>query len=81
MKNNAAYTSTLPIELLEQLNEFAQKLNMPKNQLIERALQRLFEDLKRAEYIRSFQRAAQDEEMISLAEEGLEDYLEMLDKQ
>lgn len=80
MKNTAAYTSTLPIEVLEQLHEFAQKLNMPKNQLIERALQGYFENLKRAEYVRSFQRAAQDEEMLTLAEEGLEDYLEMIDK-
>lgn len=80
MKNTTAYTSTLPMELLEQLNEFAKKLHMPKNQLIEQALQRYFEQLKRAEYIRSFQRAAQDEEMLALADEGLEEYLEMLEK-
>lgn len=80
MRNTAPYTSTLPIELLDQLNNFAQKLQMPKNQIIERALQHYFEELKRAEYIRSFQRVAQDEEMQTLAEEGLADYVEMLDK-
>lgn len=80
MKNTVPYTSTLSIELLEQLNNFAKKLQMPKSQLIERALQHYFEQLKKAEYIRSFQRVAQDEEMQTLAEEGLADYVEMLDK-
>lgn len=76
----ATYTSTLPSDMLEQLNEYALKLNMPKNQLIERALRNYFDKLKKAEYIRSFQRAAQDEEVIALAEEDLEDYLKMVEE-
>ncbi len=76
----ATYTSTLPNDMLDQLNEYAQKLNMPKNQLIERALRNYFDKLKKAEYIRSFQRAAQDEEVMALAEEGLDDYLKMVEE-
>lgn len=76
----ATYTSTLPNDMLDQLNEYAQKLNMPKNQLIERALRNYFDKLKKAEYIRSFQRAAQDKEVMALAEEGLDDYLKMVEE-
>ncbi len=75
----ATYTSTLPNDMLEQLHAYAQKLNMPKNQLIERALRSYFEKLKQAEYIRSFQRAAEDEEVQELSEAGLEDYLKMVE--
>ena len=33
------FTSTLPEELLSKLNEVAEKLAMPKNKIIEKALQ------------------------------------------
>jgi hypothetical protein len=36
------------------------------------------EVLKKQEYADSFKRANQDPEMVKLAEEGLEDYVEML---
>jgi metal-responsive CopG/Arc/MetJ family transcriptional regulator len=80
MKNTVTYTSSLPKELLEQLNEMAKELNLPKNKIIERSLRLYLKKLKKAEYIRSFQRASQDEEMMTLAEEGMEDYLNMVDE-
>lgn len=80
MKNTITYTSSLPKDLLEELNRFAEKLHVPKNQLIERSLRAYFQHLRKLEYILSFQRAAGDEEMLSLAEEGLEDYLDQLDE-
>lgn len=36
--------------------------------------------LLKKKYIRSFKKANKDKEMIRLAEEGLEDYLKMIDK-
>ncbi|MCB0634694.1 MAG: hypothetical protein R2824_09105 [Saprospiraceae bacterium] len=79
MKKNSAFTSTLPTDLLEQLTEYSKKLNLPKNKIIEWSLRQYLENLKRAEYIRSFQRASQDAEQKELAEMGLEDYLKMID--
>ncbi len=76
----ATYSSTLPIELIEQLNEYARKLNIPKNQLIERSIRHYLESIKKAEYIRSFQRAANDEEQMELAEMGLDDFLDQVEK-
>lgn len=80
MKGNVTYTSTLPRELSDTLEHYAQQFEVPKNRVIENALRAYFDRLKKAEYVRSFQKANQDEEMISLAEEGLEDYLSALDE-
>lgn len=62
------------------MNEMAKELNLPKNKIIERSLRLYLKKLKKAEYIRSFQRASQDEEIMTLAEEGMEDYLNMVDE-
>ena len=45
------------------------------------ALSAYFEKIKKAEYIRSFKAAAGDEEQLLLAEEGLEEYLKILDEE
>lgn len=74
------YSSTLPNELIEQLNEYARKLNIPKNQLIERSIRHYIQKIKQAEYIQSFQRVAQDEEQTELAEAGLEEFLEQVEQ-
>jgi predicted DNA-binding protein len=79
MKNTASYTSTLPSELMIQLNEFSEKLKIPKNKLIEASLKKYFEELKRREFSEGFKRAAQDPDMQKMAEEGLADYVKMLD--
>ena len=73
------YTSTLPDDLWELLETYAGKLKMPKNRILENALRNYLGNLKNAEYIRSFRKAAGDNEMISLAEEGMEDYIKMLE--
>jgi predicted transcriptional regulator len=72
------FTSSLPPETLDQLDQYAKKLQMPQNRVIEKALNAYFESLKKAEYELSFKKAANDEEMLPLAEEGLDDYLKML---
>ena len=76
----STFTSTLPDDLLKQLTEKANKLSMPKNKLIEIALRLYLEHLEKAEYIRSYKQAASDEDILKVAEEGMEDYLRQLQK-
>ena len=78
MKNNTTYTSSIKISLARKLSHYSHKLNVPKNKIIERALDKYFDELKRAEYIRSFKRASNDPDIIEMTEEGIDDYVEIL---
>jgi hypothetical protein len=62
------------------LNEQASKLSIPKNKLIEKALRIYLDQLNRAEYIRSYKELAADTDLLSIAEEGMEDYLQQIEK-
>ena len=72
------FTSTLPDEVLIRLNDMSQKLSMPKNKIMERALRIYLDQLTRAEYIKSYKQAENDDDILNLAEEGMEDYLKQL---
>jgi predicted transcriptional regulator len=74
------FTSTLPEELLRKLNEMAGKLTMPKNKIIEKALQIYLDQLTRAEYVKSYKQAGDDANILDIAEEGMEDYLKQLNQ-
>jgi predicted transcriptional regulator len=74
------FTSTLPDELLKNLNEVAKSLSVPKNKIIEKALRVYLDQIKRAEYIKSYKQASDDEDVLLMAEEGMADYLKQLDK-
>jgi hypothetical protein len=76
----ATFTSTLPDKLLHQLSQKAESLSIPKNKLIERALKVYLEYLEKAEYIKSYKQAAKDEDIMSIAEEGMAEYLKQIDK-
>jgi len=80
MEKQITFTSTLPEKILKQLNHHAELLKSKKNKIIEQALRKYFEDHRKNEFIQSFKRASKDEEMISMAEEGIADYLKLLDK-
>jgi hypothetical protein len=73
-------TTSLPEGLVQRLDEYSRKFNLPKSQILVKALEAYFERIRKAEYIRSFQRAAGDSEVMLMAEEGLEDYLKILGK-
>ena len=73
------FTSTLPDDVLALLAEQAQKLSVPKNKLIEKALRIYLDQLIRAEYIKSYKLAIQDVDTMLLAEEGMTDYLKQLE--
>jgi predicted transcriptional regulator len=57
----ANYTSSLPDSVLSKLNEMAQTLRVPKNQIIERALNKYLTEVERQLYIRSFKHIEGDE--------------------
>ncbi|WP_420580276.1 ribbon-helix-helix domain-containing protein [Reichenbachiella sp.] len=71
----STFTSSLPDALLTRLNEAAKELQLPKNKLIERALDIYLDQLKRAQYAASYDQAGKDDEIMSIAEEGMADYL------
>jgi hypothetical protein len=60
------------------LNAAAKGLKKPKNMLIENTLKIYLDQLNRAEYIKYFKRAAQDTGLMSIAEEGMVEYLTQL---
>ena len=65
-------------------NEFAQKaleLGLPKNKIIEKALRLYIDHLNKASYIKSYNQMAADADLITIAEEGMEDYLNQLRKE
>ncbi len=74
----STFTSTLPDDLMQQLREKAESFAMPMNKLIEKALRIYLDQLTRAEYVRSYKQAAQDEDVLTIAEEGMEEYLRQL---
>lgn len=74
------FTSSLPDHLMQQLSDKAKSLSIPKNKIIERALALYLEHLEKAEYIKSYKLASKDLDILSLAEEGLADYLKQLEK-
>lgn len=74
------FTSTLPDQLLQRLSVRAEAMDVPKNKLIEIALRLYLEHLERAEYIKSYRQASGDQDILSIAEEGMTDYLKQLEK-
>ncbi len=73
------FTSTLPDELMELLTLKAKALKLPKNKLIEKALRIYLDQLTKAEYVKSYRGAINDEEILSIAEEGMEEYFKQLE--
>ncbi|MDD4425698.1 MAG: CopG family transcriptional regulator [Mariniphaga sp.] len=69
------FTSNLPDEVLSQLNIMANKLAIPKNKIIEKTLKTDLDQLARAEYVQSYRQAADDLNIIEMAEEGMAEYL------
>lgn len=74
----ATFTSSLPENLLKLLEEKAKQFSVPKNKLIERALSLYLDQLNRAEYLKSYRKMAADADLLTIAEEGMADYLSQL---
>lgn len=72
------FTSTLPQDLLLDLQETSDRLKIPKNKLIERALRIYLDQLNKVEYVKSYKKAGKDADIMSIAEEGMEDYFQQI---
>lgn len=74
----ATFTSSLPDKILQQLAQTAKELKLPKNKIIERALEIYLEQIDRAAYLKSYKAMAEDEDILLMAEEGMADYCKTL---
>lgn len=72
------YTSTLPSVVMEEVVEYAKKKKISKNKVIEIAVKKLLEEEIKNELRHTFILAANDKELMEMAECGLGDYLEQL---
>lgn len=72
------YTSTLPSMVMEEIVAYAKRKKISKNKVIEIAVKKLLEEEIKNDLKRTFELAANDKEMIEMAEWGLGDYLEQL---
>ncbi len=68
------FTSTLPDDLMKMLSDKAKALKLPKNKLIEKALKIYLDQLTKAEYAKSYKNAEDDDNILIMAEEGMEEY-------
>ncbi len=76
----ATFTSSLPDQMLKRLQELSSELKVPKNRILERALDKYLHEVERQIFIRSYQAMSGDQEILSLAEEGMEAYNDELIK-
>ncbi|MGB1231419.1 MAG: ribbon-helix-helix domain-containing protein [Winogradskyella sp.] len=74
----ATFTSSLPDPLLDKLSNIAKELQLPKNRLIEKALELYLDQLERAQYVKSYKMAGEDIDIMKVAEEGMTDYLKSI---
>lgn len=77
----ATFTSSLPKDLLQQLDGIAKHYGVAKNNIIEKALRIYLDQLKRAEYAKSYKLAGQDQDIMAVAEEGMEAYLTSVEQE
>lgn len=77
----ATFTSSLPNDLLQQLDSIARQYGVAKNKIIEKALQIYLDQLKRAEYAKSYKMAGEDHDIMAVAEEGMEAYLTSVEQE
>jgi len=74
------FTSSLPDSLINELSKKASEMKVPKNKLIEKALRIYLDQLNKAEYIKSYKLAGEDDEIMNIAEEGMIDYFNQIDE-
>lgn len=73
------FTSSLPEDLLALLAEKAETYAIPKNKLIERALRAYLDQLNKAAYLKSYKRMQNDDDVLAVAEEGMNEYYKQLE--
>ena len=64
----------MPDDLLARLSDAAKDLALPKNKLLENALRIYLDQFKKAEYVKSYSRMANDADILLMVEEGMAEY-------
>ncbi len=72
------YTSTLPNMVMEDVVDYAKKKKISKNKVIEIAVRKLLDEEIKEDLKRTFILAANDKELLAMAEDSLDDYLVQL---
>jgi hypothetical protein len=72
------FTSSLPENLLQQLQEKSKEFGIPKNKIIEKALSLYLEQLNKAAYVHSYKEMSEDVNLFQIAEEGMAEYYKEL---
>ena len=80
MARQITYTSSLPESVVQALTQYTKQVGKAKNEIIELALREFFDRQKRQDFIEGFKRANQDQETVAMAEEGMDEYLQQLDR-
>ncbi len=80
LSSTKVFTSSLPIDLCNSIDQYALENNIPKNKVIEKALLLFFEGIERQEFRESLKKYGRDAEFVELAEWGMDDYSKGLEK-
>lgn len=80
MKTSVIFTNKLNSKLMNWVNSYSKEQGITKRELIESALEEYQVKIIKEKMAESFKRAAKDPEMLEMAEEGMDDYFEMLKK-
>lgn len=72
------YTTSLPEKLIIKLSTFSKELNISKSSLIQKALEIYLRELDKAAFATDFSSLKGNDDLFSIAEEGMSDYLSQL---
>ena len=80
MRKKLTYTSTLPEDLLIMVNDYSAKYKVSKNAILEKALRNYLFELKKNEFKEGFKKAQGDNDQLTLADSGMDDYWEIINR-
>ncbi len=80
MSSSGVVTTGLSKDLIAWLDGYSKSMKRSKRSIFEEALRAYKHQKKEEAFQRGFQRAAMDQEMLELAEMGLEDYNNQLNE-
>ena len=80
MSNKITYTSTLPEDVASAVRDYAERYRVSKNAVVEQALRQFFLQEKKREFREGFSKSAGEAEIMELAEQGLQDFTEVVDR-
>ena len=72
------FTSSLPENIIKRLSSLSEQLQVPKNKIIQIALDQYLKQLERRLFHKSYRDLSNDSEILSIAEEGMEEYVSKL---